>query len=129
MTIYAYNQAVTLTEACMIPVWIVRSPHNIQLHFSEPAKLPKKLISVEQRPNWYARGKFTGITGNGEALCDGKWFEAFYMLRATDGITEIYAEVERLNPDHATKYHEWNKAGSPEATHFFPALPEADIRK
>ena len=39
---------------------------------------------------------------------------------------EIHAKFDELCPDETPKYKEWNKAGAPEASHFFKPISEKE---
>ena len=47
-------------------------------------------------------------------------------LKADDGWREIQDRLNELNPEDAAKYREWNNAGAPEASHFFPPITEKE---
>ena len=111
-----FGEEVQLTEARLIPMWFVQRPYDRTTHYRKPTKVPKR-ASVEEFPSWHVRSTGEG----GRLVCDGKWFEVI-SLTADDGWNEIMIALCKLNPTDAAKYNEWNKAGAPEASHFFPPI-------
>ena len=70
---------------------------------------------------WHYRGRHAGEATT--RICDGKWVDA-NGLRADGGRQEIDAKLIELCPDGPVKYEEWNKAGAPAASYFFPPITE-----
>lgn len=122
MAIYTrFGGAVTLCDARLIPVWTIKTPGSFDWKYEKPKKLPKGAI-VSEVPIWHYRGWYTD---NGNPVCDNKWVDA-PSLKADDGWKEIEAKLLELCPDGREKYDEWNKAGAPEASHFFPTITELE---
>jgi hypothetical protein len=116
-----FGEVAQLTEARLIPMWFIKMPSEIRASYTKPRKVPKK-ATVEEFPSWHYRG-----TGDkGRRICDGKWVEAATSLRADDGWREIQDRLNELNPEDATKWKEWNKAGAPEASHFFTPITDKE---
>jgi hypothetical protein len=117
MAIYTWSGGtVEITEARLIPVWVVKRPSRIDRYYAPPTKVPKG-ASVEEVPCWHYRGKYT----DGHPLCDGKWVDAV-GLRADDGWKEIQVKLNELCPDGEEKYRAWDEVGAPEASSFFPPI-------
>jgi hypothetical protein len=122
MTICTWTgQDVILTEARLIPVWVVKRPSRIDRFYKKPAKVPRG-ATVEEVPCWHYRGKYAK---DDVPVCDGKWVDAV-NLRADGGWVEIQAKLDELCPDGQEKYKEWNKADAPEASHFWPPISEKE---
>jgi hypothetical protein len=66
-----------------------------------------------------------GARRNGHSVCDNKWVDASRLV-ADGGWPEIQAKLDELCPDGVEKYREWNKAGAPVASHFFPPIAEKE---
>ena len=117
MAIYTWSGAkVTLTEARLIPVWVVKMPSEVKWCYARPAKL-RKGAKVEEIPAWHYRGTYE----DGEKVCDGKWVDVS-RLKADEGWNEIGAKLAELCLDGAEKYNAWNKADAPAASEFFPVI-------
>ncbi len=115
------GQDVVLTEARLIPVWVIKRPSRIDRKYTKPSKVPKG-AKVEEVPCWHYRGKYAK---DGVPVCDGKWVDAV-NLRADNGWLEIQEKLEELCPDGRGKYEAWNKTGAPEASLFFPPVAEKE---
>lgn len=122
MAIYSNGGVkITITSARLIPVWVQRTPGRLDWDYQPPK--PTRGAEIEEMPIWFYQGAYAD---SGRPVCDGKWCNSG-LLRADNGFQEIQAELDRLNPDHAAKWHEWNKADAPDASHFFPPVAPSDI--
>lgn len=119
MAIYTrFGEEVQFKSARLAPVWVERLSNEIKHHY-QPKQPTRRTKSLELMPFW-----FVTATGDGaRALCEGKWLNA-YDFRADDGIREIHETLFKLNPDHAAKEEEWNKADGPQADELFPVIDE-----
>jgi hypothetical protein len=118
MAIYTrFGGEVTICEARLIPVWVVKLPAEIKWFYSKPTR---RFKNVREMPFWHYRGVYTDI---GNPVCDGKWCDAANLV-ADSGWQEIDARLIELCPDGPEKYQERNKADAPAASHFFPPISE-----
>lgn len=122
MAIYTrFGTAVKITEARIIPVWIVNTGHEIKWFFRTPKT--KRGWEVEEQPIWFFKGQ---DAADGHPLCDGKWINA-NSLRADEGWKEITAELHRINEIDVILFNQWNKAGAAEASAFFDRVDERQV--
>jgi hypothetical protein len=126
MAIYTrFGGEVEITHARFIPVWVERTPDAIRWHYSRPKKT-RAGAKIEEVPIWHYRGRYVGDSNPRHwHVCDGKWVDA-NSLKADGGWPEIEAKLIELCPDGPAKYREWNKAGAPAASHFFPPITEKE---
>lgn len=122
MTICTWTgQDVILTEARLIPVWVIKRPGRIDRAYRKPSKCQRAPLS---------RKCLAGTTAAS--------MPATTIRCATaSGLTpSIYApmtlgrnsgELDELCPDGKAKYQEWNKIGAPEASHFWPPISEKEV--
>ena len=122
MAIYTrFGSEVKLTEARLIPVWIVKHPSKVKWHYT-PQDWGKTVVRVDETPIWHVKGEY----GEGGLLCDGKWV-VLSDLVADGGWKTIQDECERLNPENAKKYHLWNQTGGAAASEIFKPEPVANV--
>jgi len=120
MAIYTrLGNAVKLTAARLIPVWIEQRRDAIGRHYAKPTKV-RRGSRVDELAVWHVQARYVG---SGEPVFDGKWLSCGFLVANGDW-KEIQAELEGLNQADHDKWNEWNKAGAPEASHFF--LPADD---
>jgi hypothetical protein len=124
MAIYAWpGLEVQITEARMAPIWVERQSCKIVRHMKEkkPTRLTKELTATV---GWFVKLK---ATDDGHQLYNGKWSE-MHLLRADDGIKDLNTEFGKMIGDaELAKFREWNKGDSPDATHYWPLLSDAEV--
>lgn len=121
MKVYArFGAEVNITEARMIPVWIVKTTGRIKWHYSKPK--PRKGATVELMPMWHYRGTYAD---NGQKVCDGKWVP-INDLNCDGGWLELDKLLKSLSPDSNEAFKVWNKAGGPDADELFQTISEKE---
>src|SRR3546814_3690852 len=105
MTIYnRYGQAVDITEAKLIVVWMRHLGDCIECLLSRPHSRPPEGVIVEERPHWVVKAT---VQKTAWPVCDGLWFDA-NLLRAENGYGEIRRKLEELAAGDVVKYREWD---------------------
>lgn len=120
MAIYSrYGDAVKITSARLVPVWIERRQGEIRWHYK--AKKPgKHTDKIEEQPVWHVIATYEK---DGDPVVDGKLFPISNLV-ADHGFKELVEVCEGINPQDAAYLEQWVKADGPELLALFHPIEE-----